>query len=165
MVVDRARSGRVVAHAEPHIDQFLGSEVSYRQPGEEWFFAVRRRRDPDAKWRYQLFHSAWAGDQDLRSRSPASTALAERAVLLVGVGAIGGTVARELARAGVGRLDLVDGDVCDPATSGRQYAPAIFAGYAKAAVLRAFVNRGKPRRNGTNLAIAPNRAVVRGSCS
>ena len=127
----------------PHLDpavEVIGilvpSEVGYRQPGEEWFFAVRHRPDPDASWRYELFHSAAAGEADMRSRSPATTALADRTVLLVGVGAIGGTVATELARAGIGRLDLVDGDVCDPATACRQYAPAMFAGYAKPAVLR-----------------------------
>jgi hypothetical protein len=129
-------AAREVTAAVEVIGVLVPSEVGYRQVGEEWFFAVRHRRGPEGAWRYELRHCAWAGKQDVGTRTPASAGLADRNVLLVGTGALGGTVAGELARAGIGRLDLVDGDLVDPATACRQHAPAVFAGYAKTSVLR-----------------------------
>ena len=164
----RAQGGPPL-HAEPDVEVIgllVPSEVGYRRRGEEWFFLVRQRCNPEPSgqtagpgsgespvdhadespgndpgggpgggWRNRLFHSAAAGAADVRSRAPATAGLADRGVLLVGVGALGGTVARELARAGIGLLDLLDGDVCDPATSCRQHAPAYLAGFTKISVL------------------------------
>jgi molybdopterin/thiamine biosynthesis adenylyltransferase len=53
-------------------------------------------------------------------------------VAVVGVGALGGPIALELARAGVGFLHLVDGDRHDAATSARQLPGIVDAGDAKA---------------------------------
>ncbi len=54
---------------------------------------------------------------------------------VVSVGALGGPLALELARAGVGRLHLVDGDVHDPATGARQLLTIRDAGSPKALAL------------------------------
>lgn len=75
------------------------------------------------------------GPDVTRVRTPETAGVGSRHVVVVGTGAIGGHVADDMARAGVGRLDLVDGDHIDVATAARQCAPAIFAGRNKADVL------------------------------
>jgi hypothetical protein len=73
------------------------------------------------------------GRDDLTARLPDDTTyLAYDSVTVVGVGALGGPVALELARAGVGRLHLVDGDTHDPATGARQLPSFRDAGSPKA---------------------------------
>jgi molybdopterin/thiamine biosynthesis adenylyltransferase len=57
-----------------------------------------------------------AGPEDLAARMPATRALQDRSVAFFGTGAIGAPAALELARAGVGRLLLVDHDMVDPST-------------------------------------------------
>lgn len=63
---------------------------------------------------------------DLLARTPASAGLQNKRALLVGAGAIGGFVGLELVRAGLGHLDIVDGDSIEPGNSvrwalGREY--------------------------------------------
>lgn len=74
------------------------------------------------------------GRTDLAARLPGDICqrLAQSEVAVVGVGALGGPIALELARAGVGSLHLVDGDRHDAGTSARQVPGIIHAGDAKA---------------------------------
>lgn len=51
---------------------------------------------------------------------PAFSALQSAHVLVVGLGGVGGIVAEILARSGVGRLTVVDGDVFEPTNLNRQ---------------------------------------------
>ena len=146
-------------HVDPVVEVLgllVPSETRYRTPGEEWLFVVRHRPGPPAaptdesptprrrRRRYELYRSAAAGPADVTARTPAAAALRKTRVLITGIGAIGGTVATELARAGVGRLDLVDGDSVDPATACRQAAPACFAGFSKVSALRALLHENNP---------------------
>ncbi|MGY2078820.1 HesA/MoeB/ThiF family protein [Modestobacter sp. SYSU DS0657] len=80
---------------------------------------------------------SYAIDRDaLTARLPGdTTSLAAATVTVVGVGALGGPVALELARAGVGGLDLIDGDRHDPATGARQLLTLRDAGTPKALAL------------------------------
>jgi hypothetical protein len=77
---------------------------------------------------------SYAIDRDaLTARLPGDTTrLADATVTVVGVGALGGPVALEMARAGVGRLHLIDGDLHDPATGARQLLTLRDAGSPKA---------------------------------
>jgi molybdopterin/thiamine biosynthesis adenylyltransferase len=63
--------------------------------------------------------SARAGEADLAARSPASAAMLNSTVALIGLGAIGSHLAIELARCGVKELRLVDGDHMEPSTARR----------------------------------------------
>ena len=51
-------------------------------------------------------------------------------VLVLGVGGVGAYAAEQLARAGVGRLTLVDGDVVEPSNCNRQL-PALTANFGR----------------------------------
>ncbi|TKJ28474.1 ThiF family adenylyltransferase [Blastococcus sp. CCUG 61487] len=77
---------------------------------------------------------SYAIDRDaLTARLPGDPArLAQATATVVGVGALGGPVALELARAGVGGLHLIDGDLHDPATGARQLLTIRDAGSPKA---------------------------------
>lgn len=117
------------------IGLLVPSETRYRSPGEEWVFLVRTQH-PDGEPQNGYRHSQPAGPGDYAARTPATAGCRDRQVLLVGIGAIGSTVATELARAGLGTLDLLDGDLTDAATACRQIAPATWSGFAKVDVLR-----------------------------
>lgn len=144
------------------------SETGYRTLGEEWLFLIRHRHDPPSSGAaeeapttrrerrpFDLYRSTAAGPTDVAARTPATMTLRETRVLVVGVGAIGGTVAMQLARAGVGRLDLVDGDSVDPATACRQSAPACFAGFSKVSALQVLLGENNP-----HVAVAAHRVTI-----
>lgn len=118
------------------IGLLVPSEMVYRQPGEQWFFLLRQRPTPGAPPRTELYHSALAGPGDYRARIPGAAGCEQSRVLLVGCGALGSSLGLELARAGVGALELLDGDLVEPAAGCRQLAPAYFAGVPKVLALR-----------------------------
>jgi hypothetical protein len=74
------------------------------------------------------------GRADLAARLPGGVGqrLAETTVTVVGVGALGGPIALELARAGVAGVHLVDGDRHEAATGSRQLPSVADAGEYKA---------------------------------
>lgn len=81
---------------------------------------------------------------DLLARTPVSAGLRDKSAFLVGVGAIGGFVALELVRAGLGRLDLTDGDTVDPGNSVRWALGREYWGRPKAHALVDFLSRNYP---------------------
>jgi molybdopterin/thiamine biosynthesis adenylyltransferase len=99
-------------------------EQEWRQTGEGWIFFVRVGRRQSARQR-QRHGEEWAGylakavrlgRDDLAARVPELADLAGKRAALIGVGGIGGPIALELARAGIGELRILDGDIADPAT-------------------------------------------------
>lgn len=75
---------------------------------------------------------------DLLFGSDASSILAVKRVLVVGVGGVGGYAAENIARSGVGTVDLLDGDTVDISNCNRQIiALTSTIGEAKAQVLAA----------------------------
>ncbi|MGY1603112.1 HesA/MoeB/ThiF family protein [Geodermatophilus sp. SYSU D00815] len=91
---------------------------------------------------------------DLAARLPGDRGerLAAASVTVVGVGALGGPIALELARAGVGHLHLIDGDVHDPATSARQLLGIRHAGDLKVLGIAGRILSSNPH---THVTIAP----------
>lgn len=123
-------------------------ELSQRHLGDGWMFIVRVRRPGPAgpprggkHGRKQLptgpsvttalVRAGYAGRTDLTGRMPELEGLATRHVLVLGVGAIGSSVAEHLARAGVGRLTLVDRDIVEPGNLVRHAAELRHAGWMK----------------------------------
>ena len=67
--------------------------------------------------------------------------LARASVLVFGVGGVGGAVCEALARAGVGKLTIVDGDVVSPSNLNRQIvALHSTIGHKKVEVMKARIN-------------------------
>ena len=64
-------------------------------------------------------------------RTPELVGLADARVLLIGAGSLGAAVAQELAKAGVGQLDLADPDTFDVNNAVRHVLSPLVAGYPK----------------------------------
>jgi len=94
------------------------------------------------------------GRADLAARLPGDHGerLAAASVTVLGVGALGGPIALELARAGVGQLHLIDGDVHDPATSARQLLDIRHTGDLKVLGIAGRILNSNPH---THVTIAP----------
>lgn len=99
----------------------VSEEVVHQQFADGWT-AVQwlgsRRQKGQAQRRIvgTFVRTARAGAEDLAARMPATQALQDRSAVLFGAGAVGAQVALELARAGIGKLLIVDPDTVDPAT-------------------------------------------------
>jgi len=128
-------------------------EVAWRVSGDGWVFVVRRagtthqvrpskkrgiaaanKQTPGSYW---LVRVGRAGPTDLAARVPELSGLAERRVVLVGAGALGGTIADQLARAGIGRLITIDRDVLEPGNTVRHAANYLHSGRLKAIAVAA----------------------------
>src|SRR3546814_19686943 len=81
---------------------------------------------------------------DLQVRVPSARALRDKKVLLIGCGAIGSFVACELARAGVGGLDLLDKDVLEPGNSVRWPLGRSHWGLSKVVALKHHLSQEYP---------------------
>lgn len=71
----------------------------------------------------------WMRDRGVNRQS---SQLASRHVVVVGCGMLGSPIAEHLARAGVGKITLIDADRFDPANIGRHVLGASYVGQAKA---------------------------------
>jgi hypothetical protein len=113
---------------------FVPDETGYRQQGLTPVLLMRSRRDARRRWTTRLVHVSPAGPADLAARHPAppdqaraasgtspSPVLSRARVAVIGLGALGHHVALDLARAGVGSLHLVDGDIVTASPASRQY--------------------------------------------
>jgi hypothetical protein len=74
----------------------------------------------------------------------AALALAQKKVVLIGAGSLGGELAKSLARAGVGRLVIVDPEQLEDANIGRHTLGALDLGRSKAQALADHINRDIP---------------------
>jgi molybdopterin/thiamine biosynthesis adenylyltransferase len=77
-------------------------------------------------------------------RRPELTGLEDSRALVVGVGTLGGDVAVELAKAGVGELDLLDHDILEVGNMVRHRLGLDFAGTAKARATALAARRANP---------------------
>lgn len=93
---------------------------------------------------HYLLRPGRTGRDAVQERTPELRPLADKAVAVFGVGALGAPSALELARAGVGELRLVDHDHVDPATAGRWPFGLAAAGLPKVDVLEHFIAKNYP---------------------
>jgi molybdopterin/thiamine biosynthesis adenylyltransferase len=70
--------------------------------------------------------------------------LRDKHVTLIGLGAVGSFLADLLARQGVGRLTLVDGDLVRPGNCARHLAPIAFQGRLKAEAVKDLLEKAYP---------------------
>lgn len=137
-------------------------ERSHRVHADGWMFLVRVRdqgRQPPRRSRRggrplpptqtavatHLVRAGYAGESDLAGRVPELTGLATKQVAVIGLGAIGGAVAEQLSRAGVGHLTLVDRDRVEPGNLVRHVATMPTIGWAKAQAVGELVLTASPQ--------------------
>ena len=129
-------------------------ETAWRESSEGWVFVIRaagvagvaqskKQRGRGGKkalpqtppYDYWIIRVGRAGPGDLAARVPALTDLSDRSALVVGAGALGSTVADQLARAGLGTLHVLDADHLDPGNTVRHTAWVMQSGLPKSAAV------------------------------
>jgi molybdopterin/thiamine biosynthesis adenylyltransferase len=111
---------------------FLEEGPSRNQERRAWLFAEIKQLRGDKPRVARLLRAQALGRMERARRIPELAALASAHVVLIGGGSLGGSVALELAKAGVGKLDLFDDDVYDVNNSVRHVLPTTLAGTPKA---------------------------------
>ncbi len=139
----------VVFTDESHADQATGAVYQ----GDAWVFVVRGRdgsqlQAPNRQVRRKgasrgrttpaatsvgpyLVRGLRAGPLDMTSRIPTLAAMSDRTVAIFGTGGLGAPSAVEFAKAGTGKLHLVDRDHLDPGNAARWPLGYAFAGHHK----------------------------------
>lgn len=116
-------------------------EVTWRSAGDGWLFLVRYQdravRPPQT--RVHLVRAGRAGRSDLVPRIPELGGLAAKGVSIAGLGALGAPSAVELAKAGVGKLHLLDFDHVEAGTIPRWALGLQAVGHPKVTALGGFV--------------------------
>lgn len=90
-------------------------ETKWRETGDAWIFLVRTVKQNKAT-PFMLVRGGRAGRQDLKGRNPVLRGIEEKTVALFGLGCLGAPSALELAKCGIGKLNLLDDDYVEPGT-------------------------------------------------
>jgi len=118
-------------------------EVRYREWQDTWIFLVRRKagrirhqgRPDQHQMQATLVRADRVGRTDIQARVPSLMPLATRHVAVFGLGALGSMVTWQLARAGLGRLAIIDYDFVNAGTTPRWIYGMSAAGRDKTSVL------------------------------
>lgn len=114
-------------------------EVSYRQYRENWVFVVRtkiRHGRHDVRSLQYVSRSAQVSRETIQARIPRLSPIANKRILIVGLGAIGSICAWQLARSGIGGLNLLDYDHVQLGNSPRWLLGWPAVGHLKSDVLK-----------------------------
>lgn len=109
---------------------------------DAWVFVCIDRSDGNK--RPFLFHAQVISPTERARRIPDLPGLPESRVVVLGVGSVGGDVAIELARAGVGHLELVDFDRFEATNTVRHPLGLDFAGLPKNGAVAIACHRANP---------------------
>lgn len=89
-------------------------EGSWRENRDDWLFVEVhlqvQKRPRKVDYKTNFVRADWAGKGAALQRAPFLAPLAEKRALIVGLGSLGSPVVMQLARAGVGHLDVLDSD-------------------------------------------------------
>lgn len=117
-------------------------ELGWRSEGDGWLFVLSI---PRGKIIAPYFIKAFrAGKEDMGIRVPARRALESRHIVVVGLGAVGGSIAVDLARNGATKLSVIDRDAVEPGPTVRWPFGAEYYGRRKVDVVADFVTRNYP---------------------
>lgn len=121
-------------------------EVRWRESTDGWVFLIRwrPRGKVTGKPSASFIRAGRAGRQDLAARVPELVSLTERRVALFGAGGVGAPSAIALARAQIGELRILDGDIVEPGTVVRWPLGLSVAGVSKVNSLVGFLARNYP---------------------
>jgi molybdopterin/thiamine biosynthesis adenylyltransferase len=124
----------------PQVDGWLG--VTFLEEGptrgntrRTWVFAQVRQPATGSPEVVRLARAQALTREERARRVPELVGLFDARFLIVGAGSLGAPVALELAKAGAGRLDIVDNDFYDVNNAVRHVLEARFAGARKAVAL------------------------------
>ncbi|WP_245318397.1 MULTISPECIES: ThiF family adenylyltransferase [unclassified Mesorhizobium] len=122
-------------------------EVDYgpHRRGDGWLFLANRSMGKGK--RSVTLVRGFGISENMFSRVPAAAALRGKKILLIGCGAIGSFAAMEFARAGVGKLTIVDHDIVEPGNSVRWPLGRAYWGVPKVAALREVLLQNYPSTN------------------
>lgn len=119
-------------------------EVQRRVFGDGWIFVVKLDNTNGRASEYSFVRAGRAGVVDLSSRVPTSIDLADKSILMIGLGALGGPMFLSLAQAGIGSVHAFDGDHLDPGTLHRSALGLQYAGLMKTEAYGRFVGGNYP---------------------
>jgi molybdopterin/thiamine biosynthesis adenylyltransferase len=130
-------------------------EALYKEMHDLWVFVVRcrdrdiaprgrKRLPPGDQYTCYLARADRGGRDDIQTRVPCLKALSDKKASIFGLGALGSTVAWQLARAGVGRLSLIDYDFVQVGNIPRWMIGETAAGFYKALVLSQHIAKNYP---------------------
>lgn len=136
----------IILFAEEHAPGEVGTGalVVSRLSDPRTRFERRASKTPSLQETKSLIRTMRAGRSDLTARAPDLAELADRNVLIVGCGALGSTIADQLARSGVRQLALVDGDRLEPGNLMRHTASIDDVGLNKAAAVAGRAQAANP---------------------
>lgn len=150
-----------VTHGSVEVDVIgilFPEEIAWRTAGDGWTFVLRtrpagsreaRRRARDRRTRpasptVSLARAGRYGTADMLARIPVLAPLRDRTVSVFGLGGLGAPSALEFARAGVGCLGLLDGDVVEAGNGVRWPLGLAVAGWGKAPAIHDLIHRDWP---------------------
>lgn len=144
---------QALSKAKQHEIIFAGyvyeDEVSWRKNVDDWIFLtvrIRKQQKRSALPQLEAFfvRADWGGEDAWLKRAPMLRPLRQKSVLLVGAGAIGSPVALQLARAGVGKLIIIDNDHVQVGNTPRWALGWQSAGVLKTDALESYIQREYP---------------------
>lgn len=124
-------------------------ERSWRTTSDDWVFLrteikQERKKSRPTNFRIRPIRADWGGERAWMQRAPALRPLRSKRVLLIGLGAIGSPVAINLARAGIGHLDLIDHDDIQIGNTIRWALGWSYVGLSKCAALASYITAEYP---------------------
>ncbi|QTP54681.1 ThiF family adenylyltransferase [Billgrantia sulfidoxydans] len=118
-------------------------ELSWRKYGYNWLIIISRRYDkplPNGGYTVStLVRSELESDNLYRERIPELVTLRHKKVAVFGLGSLGSVALTELARAGIGEIHALDGDLLEAGNSVRWATGRAYAGLAKAQALSEYL--------------------------
>ena len=128
---------------------FFPEEIGWRKTGDGWMFVVRVPVERSGfrrghYWQAYFARSSRVGETDVGARVPEFSTLRQKKVAVLGLGALGAPSALEFARAGIGEIRIMDGDIVEPATTVRWPMGLEAAGRSKVDVLSALIRANYP---------------------
>lgn len=128
-------------------------EHEWRENGEGWIFSIKINaqgkkkiaylKDKKIK-RFEFVRAGFAGHDDLTSRTPGFKNLTNKKVAAFGLGCLGGQSVIELAKSGVGHIDIWDFDFIKPGNTIRWPFGLSTVPNHKAEALRNFIQINYP---------------------
>ncbi|MBB3231921.1 ThiF family adenylyltransferase [Halomonas stenophila] len=106
-------------------------ELEHEKSIPTWIVVARRSVKGTARTDAQLIRSHTESRQEVFKRIPEARPLEAATVTCIGLGSIGSPIAIELAKAGVGKIHLVDSDIVEPGNSVRWASGFGAAGHHK----------------------------------